>query len=87
MSTLPMSVTPQDAPQRRTPKNVSNARRQARMQKKLGVALFRDQAFDTVIKYALVWMLLLAVVAGFAEMHASNDKYYQYNLDVPRKLL
>jgi len=73
--------------QRRTLRKISNARRQAHMQKQLGVALFRDHAFDTVLKYALVWLLLLAVVAGFAETYASHDKFYPYNLDTPRKLL
>ncbi|MDR3736526.1 MAG: hypothetical protein P4L10_13450 [Acidobacteriaceae bacterium] len=66
---------------------ISNARRQARLQKQLGVALFRDNLFDTLLRYALVWILLLAVVAGFAESYASHDKYYPYNLDTPRKLL
>jgi len=87
MSTLPMNVAGHETMTRRTPKKVSNARRQARMQKQLGVALFRDRNFDTVLKYALVWLLLLAVVAGFAETYASHDKFYPYNLDVPRKLL
>ena len=86
-ATLPMNIAGHDATQRRTPKKVSNARRQARMQKQLGVALFRDHAFDVVLKYALVWLLLLAVVAGFAETYASHDKFYPYNLDTPRKLL
>jgi hypothetical protein len=86
MSTLPVNLG-QDTLQRRTPKTVSNARRQARMQKQLGVALFRDQVFDKVLKYALVWLVLLAIVAGFAETYASHDKFYSYNLDVPRKLL
>jgi hypothetical protein len=87
MSTLPISIEGQDTMQRRTPKKISNARRQARLQKQLGVALFRDQVFDTVLKYALVWLVLLAIVAGFAETYASHDKFYLYNLDVPRKIL
>ena len=57
------------------------------MQKQLGVALFRDSAFEAVLKYALVWMVLIAMVAGFAETYASHDKFYLYNLDVPRKIL
>ncbi len=87
MSTLPINLADQNIPQRRTPKNISNARRQARMQKQLGVALLRDSAFEAVLKYALVWMLLIAMVAGFAETYASHDKFYLYNLDVPRKIL
>jgi len=87
MSTLPMNFTEQSAPQRRAPKKVSNASRQARMQKQLGAALLRDSGFEMVLKYALVWMLLIAMVAGFAETYASHDKFYLYNLDVPRKLL
>jgi hypothetical protein len=91
MSTLPMNLAGQDATRRR-PRNISNARRQARMQKQLGVALLRDGAFDVVVKYALVWLVLIAVVAGFAETYTyasttSHDKYYLYNLDVPRRLL
>ena len=82
-----MNTASQDMVQRRTPKKISNARRQARMQKQLGVALFRDHMFDTVLKYALVWLVLIAMVAGFAETYASHDKYYLYNLDVPRKIL
>ena len=73
--------------QRRSLRKVSNAYRQARMQKQLGVALLRDGAFEIVLKYALVWVVLLAIVAGFAETYASHDKFYPYNLDVPRKLL
>jgi hypothetical protein len=87
MSTLPMNLAEQSAPLRRTPKKISNARRQARMQKQLGVALLHDNAFDVVLKYALVWLVLIAMVAGFAETYASHDKYYLYNLDVPRKIL
>jgi len=86
-ATLDMNAAGQEIAQQRTPKKISNARRQARMQKQLGVALFRDNVFDTVLKYALVWLLLLAVVAGFAETYASHDKFYPYNLDTPRKLL
>jgi hypothetical protein len=86
MSTLPMNLAEQDTT-RRTPKRISNARRQARMQKQLGVALFRDTTFDVVLKYALVWLVLIAIVAGFAESYTSHDKYYLYNLDVPRRLL
>jgi hypothetical protein len=91
MSTLPIHLAGQDATQRR-PRKISNARRQARMQKQLGVALFRNSAFDVVLKYALVWMVLIAMVAGFAETYTyasttSHDKYYLYNLDVPRRLL
>jgi hypothetical protein len=86
MSTLPMNLAGQNATPRR-PKAISNARRQARMQKQLGVALLRDNAFEVVIKYALVWLVLIAIVAGFAETYASHDKFYNYNLDVPRKLL
>jgi hypothetical protein len=40
-----------------------------------------------VLKYALVWLVLIAIVAGFAESYTSHDKYYLYNLDVPRRLL
>jgi hypothetical protein len=91
MSTLPMNLAGQNATQRRH-RNVSNARRQARMQKQLGVALFRDDAFDVVLKYALVWLVVITMVAGFAETYTyasstSHDKYYLYNLDVPRRLL
>jgi len=70
-----------------TATRMSNDRRQARMQRQLGVALFRHSAFELLVRYALVWLLLLAVVAGIAESYASHDKYYPYNLDVPRKLL
>lgn len=87
MSTVPMNIEGQET-ERRTPKKISNARRQARMQKQLGVALFRDDAFDVVLKYALVWLVLIAMVAGFAEAYTTHqDKYYLYNLDVPRRLL
>ncbi len=87
MSTLSINLAEQTVPQRRTPKMISNARRQARMQKQLGVALFRDNAFDAMLKYALVWLVLIAMVAGIAESYASHDKFYLYNLDVPRKIL
>jgi hypothetical protein len=87
MSTLPMNLAGPDATQRR-PRNVSNARRQARMQKQLGVALLRDNAFDVVLKYALVWLVLITMVAGLTEAYTTHhDKYYLYNLDVPRRLL
>jgi len=69
------------------PRPVSNARRQARLQKQLGVSLFRDRVFETMLRYALVWLLLIAVIAGIAEASASHDKYHPYNLDTPRKLL
>jgi len=79
MPTLPMNLAGHNT-QHAIPSN-------ARMHKQLGVALFRDQIFNTVLKYALVWMLLLAVAAGFAETYASHDKSYAYNLNTPRKLL
>jgi hypothetical protein len=68
-------------------KRPSNARRQRRLERQLGMALFRDRRFEMVLRYALVLLLLLAVVAGLAETFATHDKYYPYNLDVPRKLL
>jgi hypothetical protein len=87
MSTLPMDLAGQDTT-RRTPKTISNARRQARMQKQLGAALLRDSGFEVVLKYALVWLVLITMVAGFAEAYTTHhDKYYLYNLDVPRRLL
>ncbi|HEY0307578.1 MAG TPA: hypothetical protein VGB94_05415 [Acidobacteriaceae bacterium] len=70
-----------------SPRPISNARRQARLQKQLGVALFRDSRFELLLRYALVWLVLIAVIAGIAEASASHDKYYPYNLDTPRKLL
>jgi hypothetical protein len=65
----------------------SNARRHLRLQRRLGMSLFRDNAFEILLRYALLWMILLALVAGFAESRASHDKFYPYNLDTPRKLL
>lgn len=81
----PMKVRMEKMQASRRP--ISNARRQARLQKQLGVALFRDNVFELLLRYALVWLLLIAVIAGIAEASASHDKYYPYNLDTPRKLL
>ena len=67
--------------------HASNDSRQQRLQKQLGSALFRDNAFEILLRYALVWMILLAVVAGIAETRATHDKFFPYNLDTPRKLL
>ncbi len=62
--------------------NMSSARFYASL-----VLLVRDPVFDLLVKYFFLWMILLAIIAGFVEARALHSSYSLYNLDVPIKLL
>jgi hypothetical protein len=72
---------------RTTSHSVRSAILYARRSRHFCVSLAQNSVFEVLATYCFLWVILLALIAGFIAVEALHSGYYPYDLSVPIKLL